>query len=173
MAEPISAIVAVIEVIHIVKSISELFINENENVDNSLMASSIYDIHQGIRSMNTDLLTILNDIPEQTVLIQNMQSFEQKIQKIEDHYKDMVYYNRTYKNLKTAAKNDMIQVSYSTLKYSSDGPIELIHDAVELLAFGSINVLDKLKQKSLVRNFKLFTSKLILFPAFYLYSGGL
>lgn len=156
-AEVLTAIVAAIEVIHIVKSLSKFIIDDHKNVENSLKATSDYDINQGIRNMNTDLQTILSDLPEQTVLIQNMQTFEDKIEEIENYYKTMVIFNISHQNEVLEA----VQKSNTILDSSSNGPVRLILASVKLLAFGKVNILDMLRKNSHVRIFKSSTIKII------------
>lgn len=109
------------------------------------------DIYEEIQLMNSDTHTILGDIPEQVVMKENKQSFEQKVDLIENIYKDMVDFNSTYRSQSTTAKSEMLRMCNNMLRYSLDGPVKLLNDVMNLLAFGSFNILDKIKEKSYVR----------------------
>lgn len=135
------------------KSLSKFFKNEFNFTEDLLKMPINFEIYQEIQDINLGLPATSSSTAESTVLIQNIRIFEDKIEKIEYYNKNIVHYNTTYKSLETTAKSGMLEMLHSILKYSSDGPVELILSSAKLLALGRINILDTLKKKSFVSIF--------------------
>lgn len=109
-------------------------------------------IQSEVLSVNKDILKTLNDLPEREALIKKFETFEGNIATIEKYYKDMLNYYRNNRNVSSYLKDNMIKMSSNVLLYSSnDGPIKLMYDVMDLLAFGSLNILDKLQDTAGVR----------------------
>lgn len=128
---------------------------ELSNKDNTLTEMQNYDIYNEILSMNLEIQRIFSDIPKEVVFKENLLSFERKIREIEYYYRDIVNYHRNYKSFSTVAKNQMMEILYNIMQFSLHGPVKLINELLDLLAFGSLNILNQLIVESYVSMKKL------------------
>lgn len=112
-----------------------------------------YSISEVIKSMNRDVQSILDDMPDE--LEKNLQYFQLLIGQIDDYFRLMVLYHQNYENLIPAInKNTMMSRCRTSLTDVSEGPVKLIHGAINFFAFGTKNFLDTFNQSPQVgKNF--------------------
>lgn len=127
------------------------FLWEANNRELILMEMKNYTVYEKVQSINLDIQTIFSNISKQDVVYkENLLSIERSIKKIEYFYKDMVDYYNTHESLSFTAKNEMIKSLYNILQFRFEGPLNLITEIKDLLGFGSLNILDRLKEESYV-----------------------
>lgn len=124
---------------------------ELKNKDEVKIAMQNYKIHKEMLSANKDIIKTLSDIPQSNVFIEKLENIQENIYKVDKNYMDMLNYYKNYQNISSIARDKMIIMSLDMFLYSNeDGAIRLILEIVHLFAFGSLNILDKLKHESTV-----------------------
>lgn len=118
------------------------------SINSSLKNLENHNIYQEVVSLTRDTLIILNDTSEKVLLKKNLEKIDKKIGEIEYYYNDMVHYYSTYKNITSITR--MFNMSYNVIRYGVHGPLRSLNETLDLLAFGSLNIIDKLKEISQV-----------------------
>lgn len=120
-----------------------------------MAAMDKYDLDKRILDMNSIIRTILHDIPQRHKLKENLYKLQQKIQKIENYFKEWEAYDKVYDSLIDDEILDdkyqnMVNKSRSVLTKDPDTPADLMIRLIDLIVSGKPNILEELKKKSVV-----------------------